>query len=366
MGDIVRRLDRSGKFLGWYIRYKDRDGVRRQRASHQPTKALAARMLLEIEARIARGEVGVAEPAAVTMTVAELCERFLSEWASPRVKHLGRYRAASRTALQRVLKHIGQVQLAALTRAHIEKARDGIARSFKPNTVRASLAPLGTALTWAVKQGLLAQSPARGIELPRRELSTEFLSADEAARLLAEAERRARTTHAATAWSRFIALSLALRLGLRRGEIFGLRWPDVSLEAGRLSVARSYWLTPKNGKPRHLPLPSALAPLLREWSERCPATADRLVCPVLHAGVWGMSSSRATHGLPALLRAAGCPPLTRGWHALRHTFASHFVMQGGNILSLQRILGHADIKMTLVYAHLAPDFLGAEMDRLRY
>ena len=53
MGDIVRRVSR-GRFLGWYIRYKDVDGRRKQRASHQPTRALAARMLLEIEARVAR------------------------------------------------------------------------------------------------------------------------------------------------------------------------------------------------------------------------------------------------------------------------------------------------------------------------
>ena len=42
-------------------------------------------------------------------------------------------------------------------------------------------------------------------------------------------------------------------------------------------------------------------------------------------------------------------------HALRHTFASYFIMRGGNILTLQSILGHADIKMTMRYAHLAPD-----------
>ena len=44
-------------------------------------------------------------------------------------------------------------------------------------------------------------------------------------------------------------------------------------------------------------------------------------------------------------------------HVLRHTFASHFMMNGGNILVLQRVLGHSDIKMTMRYAHLAPDHL---------
>lgn len=44
-------------------------------------------------------------------------------------------------------------------------------------------------------------------------------------------------------------------------------------------------------------------------------------------------------------------------HALRHTFASHFMMAGGNIIVLQRILGHSDIRVTMHYAHFAPDHL---------
>jgi len=44
-------------------------------------------------------------------------------------------------------------------------------------------------------------------------------------------------------------------------------------------------------------------------------------------------------------------------HVLRHTFASHFMMNGGNILTLQKVLGHSDIKMTMRYSHLSPDFL---------
>lgn len=44
-------------------------------------------------------------------------------------------------------------------------------------------------------------------------------------------------------------------------------------------------------------------------------------------------------------------------HVLRHTFASHFMMNGGNILTLQRILGHSSLQMTMRYSHLAPDHL---------
>ena len=44
-------------------------------------------------------------------------------------------------------------------------------------------------------------------------------------------------------------------------------------------------------------------------------------------------------------------------HVCRHTFASHFIMKGGDILTLQKILGHSDIKLTMRYAHLSPDYL---------
>lgn len=59
----------------------------------------------------------------------------------------------------------------------------------------------------------------------------------------------------------------------------------------------------------------------------------------------------------ALMRTKIELPAGQLTHVLRHTFASHFMMNGGNILVLQRILGHTDIKMTMRYAHFAPDHL---------
>lgn len=48
-------------------------------------------------------------------------------------------------------------------------------------------------------------------------------------------------------------------------------------------------------------------------------------------------------------------------HVLRHSFASHFMMNGGNILVLQWILGHTDMKVTMRYTHFAPDHLSEAM-----
>ena len=76
-----------------------------------------------------------------------------------------------------------------------------------------------------------------------------------------------------------------------------------------------------------------------------------------------MSSNRATHGLALVLRAAGCKPLVRGWHALRHTFASQFIMAGGNLLTLQQLLGHASITTTVdTYGHLTVEDARATLE----
>jgi site-specific recombinase XerD len=55
-----------------------------------------------------------------------------------------------------------------------------------------------------------------------------------------------------------------------------------------------------------------------------------------------------------------------GFHGRRHTFASHFMMSGGNILTLQKLLGHSSVEVTMKYAHLGPDFMRDEIGRLRF
>jgi integrase len=64
----------------------------------------------------------------------------------------------------------------------------------------------------------------------------------------------------------------------------------------------------------------------------------------------------------AIQRAGIETPAGQLTHVLRHTFASHFMMNGGNILVLQRIPGHTDIKVTMRYAHFAPEHLSQAID----
>lgn len=366
MGDVVR-LVREGKFVGWYIRYKDADGRRKMRASHQPSKEAARRYLLEVEGRVARGAVGIPEPAPPVPTVAELFERFLVEYTRPKIKNIDRYRGYVSTGLRRVLPVLGSKRADAVQSTDIDRLRDRLRVEYAQNTVRLTLCHLGTVYSWAKRRGIVPQNPTVGVERPAATESIEYLTRDEARRLLEVAEAHAQSGDL-SARCLHVSVVVALYTGLRKGELLGLRWQDIDLERGRLTVARSYRTTPKSGKPRHLRLPAPTVSVLTAWRPSCPRTSEGLVLPQRKQdGAWGMPAySNYTLGLPELLEAAGCRPLVRPWHALRHTMASHFVMGGGNILALQKILGHADLQMTLVYSHLAPDFLDGELDRIRY
>ncbi len=368
MGDIVRVV-RRGKFIGWYVRYKDVDGRRKMRASHQPSRELARRYLLEVEGRVARGTIGIPEPAAPVPTVAVLLEGFLTAYHRPRIKDMDKYRATARRLYKHILPHIGNRPADAVSSAEVAKLSALLLRDIAPRTVGVTLAHLSVAYTWAVRTGLLPSNPVRGVERPRVEDLVEYLTMEEVRAVLSLSAQRAEAN--LEAGLLHVALFLALHTGLRKGELLGLRWQDVDVRSMRLTVAKSYAGTPKGGRVRHLRLPAVAAPVLSAWYRRCPKTAPGLICPLsgsgsAKAGRPHMGRANDMLGLPELLQSAGVRSFARPWHALRHTFASHFVMSGGNILSLQKILGHSDIKMTLVYAHLAPNFLEEEMNRVKY
>jgi integrase len=361
LGEVLAKR-KGGRFVGWYIRYIDVDGKRKQRASHQPTRDAARRLLVEVEARIARGNVGIPERAAPSPTVAELCERFLTEYNRPRIKDLSAYRVHAAKCLRRSLPLIGRRPADSLQPADLVRVRDALSRRLSPATVRSALDYLGTMFNWAVAGKLILVNPLRGIERPTAQTAIDFFTREEVAAIFRSAAARAEGGRLLDK-SLAACVHLALHTGLRKGELLGLRWQDLDLDTLRLTVARSYKALPKSGKARHLRLPSQCVPVLAAWRPSCPTTPEGLVFPIPRGGG---SKTHALLGLPALLAAAGVRAPAHPWHACRHTYASHYVMQGGNILALQKILGHHDVKMTMIYAHLAPDFLSAEMERLKY
>lgn len=121
----------------------------------------------------------------------------------------------------------------------------------------------------------------------------------------------------------------------------GARWGEAeSLAAQQVLKGRVIFLNTKNGDQRIVPISDKLEKEIRGKKKMGKLfNVDYInFCKILHVVKPDLPKGQATH-------------------VLRHTFASHFMMNGGNIIALQQILGHASIIQTMVYAHLAPDYL---------
>ena len=165
-----------------------------------------------------------------------------------------------------------------------------------------------------------------------------FLSEAEEARLLTECRRAGAHPRVSCRSPQLHAIvTVALNTGMRRGEIFGLRWDRVDFARGVILLERT-----KSGRRREVPMNRAVYDVL------APLHAARSI-----GRVFGLSSARTAFTSAVERAKLG----DFHFHDLRHTFASWLVMRGRPLKEVQELLGHQTIVMTMRYAHLSPDRL---------
>lgn len=361
MGTVSNRGSKDRPL--WYIRYLDSDGKRKQRPSHQPTKKDAARYLAEVEARVARREIGIPEPTPEetqrkTITVRGLAEKFLAEYNPPRLRNRKHYIELARASCnQRLFPYpIASMAAAAVKRRDVEALRDALRCTHYANkTINLTLQWLSRVFSWAIDAELLAgTNPVSRVERLQTEPSDEHYTREHVAALLS-----GDAPHP--------MIATALYTGMRKGELFGLTWACVRFDLGIIEVRKSFDGPPKNGKARTIPLHPELAPILRAWQSRCPPTAQGMVFPVQSRKGCRPAKRPDMGDLRPILAAAGCPgDLDRPWHAMRHTFATFFCESGGAPDALMRIMGHSGggNAITAGYIHVSMDYLARELGRL--
>jgi integrase len=215
------------------------------------------------------------------------------------------------------------------------KTRKGLSKK----TINNHLTVLRRLLVVAKKRGLIASVPE--IEwLKAAKPEFDFLDYGEAQRLIDGADEE---------WRPMI--TVAVKTGLRLGELLALRWrEDVDLTKGQIvvrrSVTRRVVTTPKSGKKREVDLGDEAITALKN--------ARHLKGPLVFCGDDGrmLGKNEVKHPLWRACRKAGLRQI--GWHVLRHTYASHLAMRGAPLKAIQELLGHATIEMTMRYSHLSP------------
>jgi integrase len=133
-----------------------------------------------------------------------------------------------------------------------------------------------------------------------------------------------------------------------------MRWQDVDLTRRIVTVAAAH---AKSGRTRYVPLNDEAVRILKTWR-----TSDVASTGYVFPGAGGARLIDVKTAWMSLLRVAGVTGFR--FHDLRHTFASRLVMAGVDLNTVRELLGHADLKMTLRYAHLAPEHKAAAVAKL--
>ncbi|WP_173678538.1 MULTISPECIES: site-specific integrase [Pseudomonas] len=144
---------------------------------------------------------------------------------------------------------------------------------------------------------------------------------------------------------------VSLNTGMRRGELFDLKWSVVNFQAKTITVAGA---TTKTSDTRHIPMNKETFGVLKDWKKQ--TGKSQYVFPSQAGG----RLEDVKSAWLKLLERANIEGFR--WHDMRHDFASRLVMAGVPLNTVRDLLGHADIKMTLRYAHLAPGTKAAAVE----
>ncbi|MDE1489870.1 phage integrase [Xenorhabdus bovienii] len=233
--------------------------------------------------------------------------------------------AIEKRHLIKTMRHLNDPKIDRLTKRLIMEHRGKrLTQGISAKTINRDMYRLSGMFSTLIKiEEFIGDNPLHGLEpLGEKNVAMTYLTTSEIDLLLNSLNREEKK----------VAV-LCLSTGARWGEA-------INLEAQQVLKGRVNFLKTKNGEQRIVPISDEVEKEIRDKKKagKLFKVDYKKFCNILHTVKPDLPKGQATH-------------------VLRHTFASHFMMNGGNIIALQQILGHASITQTMAYAHLAPDYL---------
>ena len=341
----VRIIKRS-----WWVDFRFNHRRYRER-SPENSKAGAQAYEAVLRQKIARGESIDGSAKTQSLTFEEFAGKWFETYVVPNNKFLEQ-RAKTYCLQKHLIPFFGRIPLEQITTHDVEKYKAKTLQTGKlaPKSINNHLAVFSKCMTTAYDWLDLKGKPPKVQWLKCPPPTTDFLSADESALLISKAEGAVGEM-----------ILTGLRTGLRQGELAGLQWSCIDWQNRILTVRYSRCprtgelRSPKSNKQRHIPLDTDVYEmLLKRKRDTGYVFVERDGKPF------------ATHNLIRKIRAVQIEAGLRnfGWHTLRHTFASHLAMLGVPLNTVQELLGHSTIGMTMRYSHVAPSTLRAAIDML--
>ena len=361
--------DDDGRWHGFVSMGKKESGRRDRR---HVSGAKRADVVAKVRAIEAKRDAGIVEAAGRAPTVAEWLDHWLDNIAARKVRArtLESYRSTVRLHLR---PGVGHHRLDRLQPEHLERLYAALAeKGLSPASILRAHRVLSRALRVASQRGKVARNVATLVDPPvvRRPETALPLSAEEARQVLSTAQAQRN----AARWT------VAVAVGLRQSEALGLRWSDVDLDRGTLSVRRGLhrvsgqglvYEEPKADRSRRtLALPTQLVEALREHRaaqlvERVTAASDWEDADLVFAQPNGRPIDRKSDwsAWKALLREAGVRDVRL--HDGRHTAATLLLSEGVHPRVVMEVLGHSQMRTTTdTYSHVMPALGKDAADRM--
>lgn len=328
-----------GKYSPWWIRYIDAQGrFRREKAG---TKSAAIDLY-----RKRKNEALEGKKLPEKLRRAAVSFKDISKDALAYSKTNKRSYRDDEYRMKQLLDWFGPRVADSITPQEIERALTDAAESRKwcPATANRHRSLLSMTYRLAIRDGKVRENPVR--QVPRRRennVRTRFMDAKEEVKL----RTKIRVLHP----EREPEFDLALHTGMRRNEQHHLRWQDVNLGTGIITIPQT-----KNGGKRHVPINSVAERALKTLSQG--RNGSEYVC----LGPDQRERRDWERWFEDCIGQAGIPDFR--WHDLRHTFASRLAMAGVPLRTLAELLGHKTLAMVMRYAHLAPAHLREAVERI--
>lgn len=321
----------------WHCDFVDPSGRRIRQALKTKDEKIARQRLMKMQTEAyEKGYFEMKRP--VKMLFSELAGKVL-EYTKDRKKSHDKFYVPF---MKPLLRFFGSKYLHEITANLVTQYQTARKEAVAPATVNRELAILKRSFNLGIQWGLARLNPVKGVEFfkePRGRV--RFLTIEEINCLL----------DCCNGYIRGIVL-VALHTGMRKSEILNLQWSNIDMANKLIVIDRT-----KNDEVREIPMSKAVYEMLLEKYRQKARSVNEYVFPNESGGAyWDVKRAFAR-----VLKLANIKSFR--FHDLRHTCASQLVMSGAHILAVKELLGHKDIKTTLIYAHLAPSHKRQAIER---
>ncbi len=305
-------------------------------------------------------------------------DKYFEEWLQG--KRAGTKGNTLKTYKSYYYKHIsprlGSRRVQQIERREVLNLQREVSNDLSENTCNMVLKTLKIVLNDAVHDDIIVKNPADGVKALKKEGNTATKTYH---RALTEDEQKAFMQEAASNYY-YEFLALLLCTGMRCGEATALTWNDIDEKENVIHITKTVSYTedgaltvgtPKSeaGK-RDIPLTEQTRGILKQHRSKyrniIPMGNNNIFVAVYGGLIHNHAINRAIEETLAKLEKNGIKIEHFTAHALRDTFATRYIEQGGNMQTLKTILGHSSLAMTMdLYSHVLPNTKQKEMDSLR-